>query len=661
VEARRRFQRQKWQIDGRDRRRDAAPAPMKKKSGLSRRGTLKKLMQLYPTVQLATLVDEPPQRTEWLHEIKLDGYRLLGFVAGGALCFRTRNGKDWTAKFPSLAASLERLKVQNAVLDMEAVVVNETGKSNFQALQAALGEGGNPDSIVAYVFDVLYLNGRDLTKLPLRKRKENLQALLKKSKTAPALRYSEHIEGNGGEIFAKACSMGLEGIVSKQAEAPYLPGRQRSWLKSKCAQRQEFIIIGYSDPRKGERALGALYLGYHTSGRIKYAGKVGTGFTMESARSLSARLKTLSAREPVLSREEAGGLSAREWQSIHWVKPVLLCEVDFTEWTKDGQLRHPSFQGLREDKDADDVKKEKPLQNASPAPAAKMKGSLVLHGINITHPDRVISEIGHITKGDLAEYYAAVAPFMLPRICRHPLSLLRCPAGIDGQCFYQRNPGKGLGPDVHPFKFKHKGKSYKYLYIKDEKGLLELVQMGAIEIHPWGASIDAIDCPDRLIFDLDPAPDVPFEAVKRAAQDLRRRLKRKGLESMLKCTGGKGLHVTVPLASKEKWPEVKSFAAVVANEMVETAPETYVATMTKTKRKGKIFVDYFRNDYTATAIADYAVRARPGAPVALPLEWKELRTLKSASQFTIKDVLKRLARKGPPAPSAQGGHRIPSA
>jgi bifunctional non-homologous end joining protein LigD len=576
---------------------------------------------------------------------------------------RTRNGKDWTAKFPSLAASLEKLKVTDAVLDMEAVVVNDEGKSSFQALQAALGEGANPKSIIAYVFDLLYLNGRDLTKLPLRERKETLQALLSKSKRAAALLYSEHIEGNGGEMLARACGMGLEGIVSKQAEAPYLHGRQRAWLKSKCTQRQEFIIIGYSDARTGERALGALYLGYRTNGKTKYAGKVGTGFSMKSAGSLQNRLKSISIREPVLTRAEVGGLTTREWQSIHWVKPVLLCEVDFTEWTKDGQLRHPSFQGLREDKDADDVKKEKPEQRkiSSPPPAAKNTGSLVLHGITITHPDRVISETGQITKGDLAEYYAAVAPFMLRRISRHPLSLLRCPAGIDSQCFYQRNPGKGLGPDVHSFKFRHKGKKYEYLYIKDEKGLLEVVQMGAIEIHPWGASIDAIDCPDRLIFDLDPGADVPFEAVKLAAQDLRQRLKRKGLESILKCTGGKGLHVTVPLASKDEWPKVKSFAAAVADEMVDSVPEAYVTTMSKAKRAGKIFVDYFRNDYTATAIAEYSVRARPGAPVALPLDWQELKTLKSASQFTMRDVLKRLERKNSRARSKEKGQRIPSA
>ena len=268
--------------------------------------------------------------------------------------------------------------------------------------------------------------------------------------------------------------------------------------------------------------------------------------------------------------------------------------------------------------------------------------TLVLHGIAITHPGRVISETGHITKGELAEYYAAIAPQILPRIVRHPLSLLRCPSGIDKQCFFQRNPGKGLGADVRPFKFQNKDKSYEYLYVEDERGLLEVIQMGAVELHPWGASIDAIDCPDRMIFDLDPAPDFPFEALKLGARDLRQRLQSKGLESSLKCTGGKGLHVTVPLAAKDSWAAVKRFAAAIADEMVAAAPEAYVATMSKAKRTGRIFIDYFRNDYTATAIADYAVRARPGAPVALPIDWKELKELKSADQFTMKDVLKRL-------------------
>ncbi len=297
---------------------------------------------------------------------------------------------------------------------------------------------------------------------------------------------------------------------------------------------------------------------------------------------------------------------------------------------------------------------------ASAALKAIKPAGLTLSGIAITHPDRVISETGHVTKGELAEYYSGVAPFILPNVIRRPLSLLRCPSGIDGECFFQRNPGKGLGADVKPFEFRHKGRKYEYLYIEDEKGLLEVVQMGAVELHPWAATIESIDYPDRMIFDLDPAPELPFEAVKLAAQDLRQRLRDKGLESTLKCSGGKGLHVTVPLAGKDKWPVVKSFAGSLAAEMVAAAPEAYVATMSKAKRISKIFIDYLRNDYTATAIADYGVRARPGAPVALPLDWKELKTLKSASQFTMKDVLKRLRNRKPESVAREKQQVLPA-
>jgi bifunctional non-homologous end joining protein LigD len=625
-------------------------AERKKKTAAASNEALEMLMRRYPEVQLATLVEAPPEGEQWVHEIKLDGYRLLGFVSGGVSRLRTRNGKDWTASFPSLAAALEKVKAVNAVLDMEAVIVDEHGKSSFQALQGALGDGGDPGRIVAYVFDLLHLNGKDLTGLKLTERKERLEALLKQSKQEDWLRYSGHVAGQGAEMFAKACEAGLEGIVSKQADAPYAAGRQKSWLKIKCARRQEFVILGFSDARKGARALGALYLGYHKDGRLLYAGKVGTGFTMKSARDLADRFAGMGVEKPLLSRAETAGLPAGEWRAVHWIKPALLCEVTFTEWTQDGHIRHPSFQGLREDKDAREVKKETPVP-----------GSLVVSGISITHPDRVISETGHVTKGELAEYYSGVAPFILPHLVRRPLSLLRCPSGIGGECFFQRNPGKGLGPDIRSFDFRHKGKKYEYLYIEDERGLLEVVQMGAIELHPWGAPVDAIDYPDRMIFDLDPAPDVPFEAVKLAAQDLRRRLQREGLEAVLKCTGGNGLHVTVPLAGKDKWPAVKAFAGSLAEKMAAATPEAYVATMSKAKRTGRIFIDYFRNDYTATAIADYSVRARPGVPVALPLDWKELKTLKSASQFTMKDVLKRLKNRKADSIPKEKGQTLPAA
>ncbi len=551
--------------------------------------------------------------------------------------------------FPHSRVHWKRLKAKSVVLDMEAVILDAEGKSSFQALQAALGGEGNAEAIVAFVFDVLYLDGTDLTKLPLIERKEQLEALLKRSKQ-DVLRYSGHVAGQGAEVLAKACKTGLEGILSKAGNAPYVAGRQRTWLKIKCGHRQEFIILGFSDARKGERALGALYLGYRKNDTLRYAGKVGTGFTFKSSRDLVERFAGMAVEKPLLSREETAGLSAAEWRSIHWIKPTLVCEVAFTEWTQDNRIRHPSFQGLREDKGAGDVKQETATHTAKSsgsAPAGKKAGTLVVNGVAITHADRVIFDAGRITKGELAEYYAGVAAFILPQVVRRPLSLLRCPSGIDGECFFQRNPGRGLGRDVRTFDFTHNGEKHKYLYIEDENGLLEVIQMGAIELHPWGAPVDAIDRPDRMIFDLDPATDVPFEAVKLAAEDLRRRLAHKGLKSLLKCTGGKGLHVTVPLGGTDSWPAVKSFAAALAEEMVAAAPEAYVATMSKAKRTDKIFIDYFRNDYTATAIADYSVRARPGAPVAAPLEWKELKSLKSASQFTMKDVLARCKGKRP--------------
>jgi bifunctional non-homologous end joining protein LigD len=625
---------------------------------------ISKLLVDYPEVELATLVDAPPEGEQWLHEIKFDGYRLLAFLADGEVRLRTRNGNDWTHKFPSLYASGARLKAKSAVLDLEAVVLNAEGKSSFQAMQQALGEGGNRQSIRGYVFNLLYFDGKDIAHQPLTARKKALEVLLKKSIRDNDLHYSDHVAGHGADMIAKSCSMGLEGIVSTLANSPYRPGRQESWLKAKCLKRQEFVIIGYTAARKGSRAIGALHLGYKGKDGMKYAGKVGTGFSMKDAQDLYDRLAELTTDAPTIEN-----LPRTILKTAHWVKAALLCEVAFTEWTADGHIRHPSFQGLREDKEPEDVTMEKPKSatkvaskgassNLASKSAAHKKapssngapravspnGKIEVLGVTISHPDRLIFKDPPVTKGELAEFYAAASHWMLKDIAGHPISLLRCPEGTSGDCFYQRNPGTGLGPDVKPFRWKYKGKSYEYLYIENDKGLIEFVQMGAIELHPWGASVNHIDYPDRLIFDLDPDEQVLFEAVKLAARDLRRRLKLKGLESFLKCTGGKGLHVTVPLAEKDNWEKVKSFAAAVADEMVQDVPEAYVSTMSKAKRMGKIFVDYFRNDYTATAIADFAVRARPGAPVAVPLEWKELGKLRSANQFTIRDVLKRLKK-----------------
>ncbi len=634
---------------------------------------LAQLMRRYAEVQLATLVDAPPEGSQWVHEIKYDGYRLLAFLANGDVRLRTRNGNDWTPKFPAISASVAKLKAKSAVVDMEAVVLDSAGKSNFQAMQGALGDGGNPQSIQAYVFDLLYIDGKDVTSEPLTSRKQTLEGLLKKSKTSKSLHYSDHVTGHGSDMLAKSCAMELEGVVSKLADSPYRPGRQKTWLKSKCIKRQEFVIIGYTDARTGTRAIGALHLGYNDHGKLKYAGKVGTGFGMKYALDLYGRLTKLRTNTPPVQN-----LPRSVVKAAHWVKPSLLCEVSFTEWTADGHIRHPSFQGLREDKKPQEVVKEKPVRiksteslkqkTASLKPSGSLKKSdsqtpqserIEVLGVSVSHPDRVIFKNTAITKGGLAKYFAAVAPWILKDIADHPITLLRCPEGTAGDCFYQRNPGTGLGPDVKPFRWKHKGKSYEYIYIKNEKGLIELIQMGAIEIHPWGARVDRIDYPDRLIFDLDPDEGVPFEAVKLAARDLRQRLDAKGLEGFLKCTGGKGLHVTVPLAEKDNWETVKAFCSALAHQMVEDVPSAYVATMTKAKRKGKIFVDFFRNDYTATAIADYGVRARPGGPVALPIEWSELGRLKAANQFTIIDVLERLKKKRPNTDRYTKRQRLP--
>ncbi len=615
---------------------------------------LNNLTREYPDVQLATLVDAPPEGDRWVHEIKFDGYRLLAFLADGDVILRTRNGNDWTRKFPTIYASVAKLKAKTAVLDMEAVVLDSAGKSSFQAMQQALGEGGNLQRMQGYVFDLLHLDGQDLAREPLTARKKALGKLLKKSRDDTYLHYSDHVVGHGAEVIAKSCSMGLEGIVSKLADSPYREGRQKTWLKSKCIKRQEFVIIGYTAARSGPRAIGALHLGYNYKSAMKYAGKVGTGFGMQDAQDLHDRLVKLQTETPAIK-----GLPRSILKTAHWVRPSLLCEIAFTEWTSDGHIRHPCFQGLREDKKPQEVTMEKPMQIKRSDPQKKKPDRLEIFGVGVSHPDRVIFKDTGLTKGRLAEYYAAASPWILKDIAGHPVSLLRCPEGTAGDCFYQRNPGTGLGPDVKLFKWKHKGKSYEYLYIDNEKGLIELVQMGAIELHPWGARADRIDYPDRLIFDLDPDEGVPFEAVKLAARDLRQRLKRNGLESFLKCTGGKGLHVTVPLAEKDKWPEAKAFCAGLAEEMVRDVPAAYVATMSKAKRKGKIFVDYFRNDYTATAIADFAVRARPGAPVALPLEWKELETLGAANQFTITDVLKRIKKTEPNTSRYEKRQKLP--
>ncbi len=583
---------------------------------------------------------------------------MLCFVSNGEAKLISRNGKEWTDKFPGIVKALEALGVTEAVFDGEAVILDAQGRSNFQSLQAALGDGGDTSAIEIYLFDLLHLNGADISSEPLYLRKEKLKALLAKLPNRSAIHYSDHLS-KGEAVLSKACKLGLEGLISKDRNAAYEPGRSKSWLKSKCIKRQEFVIVGYTPPRRGNRALGALHIGYMERGKLTYASKVGTGFDYKMAEQMLKMLKPIAGDHPPMDTPRDA------MRDAIWVKPKYLCEVSFTEWTNKGGLRHPSFEGLRMDKQPDEVKKEKPMPVKQAVKAEKATKKPVAHkaagattknstyaevlGVTITHPEREVFVPEHVTKIELAEYYAAAAPFMLAQMKKHPISLLRCPGGAGKQCFFQRNPDDHMKKHIKPFPLEHGGKDHEYLYVEDAKGIVFLAQMGVIEIHPWGSSVDNIKHPDYMVFDLDPDEAVPFDAVKLGALDLRKRLKKLGLESFVKCTGGKGLHVTVPLAGKDSWEDVRAFSEKLSHQMVGDVPEAYIATMSKAKRHGKIFIDYFRNNYTASAIADYAVRARPGAPVAVPLQWAELKKLKSAHEFTLENTLARLKKLKPGA------------
>ena len=606
---------------------DERPVKTLKKK-VKKSGNAAPLAKKYSKVQLCTLVETAPEGSDWIHEIKFDGYRLLGYIDGGDVILKTRNGNDWTDKFPDIRDSLASLDIKNAVLDMEAVIIDEDGKTNFGRLQNNFAaDNDSPEPMHAYVFDLLHLNGEDLRKLPLLDRKKRLEKIL----NGKFLHYSDHHKGDGDEMAANACQMGVEGIICKKADSIYTGDRNRDWLKVKCIKRQEFIILGYTDSTVSKSMIGALHLGYYKSKKLHYAGKVGTGFTNDIARDIK---KTLAAL-PEVDTPSLVPSDARK--GSHWVKPSQLAEVSFAMWTDEGRIRHASFHALRSDKNPKDVTMEKPM----PASKAKQTDSEVLD-VNITHPERIIFEPLGITKLDLAEYYGAAAEAMLKDIKNHPVTLLRCPEGADHECFYQRNPAIGMGEDIQPFKFKHKGKDHTYFYTDTPEGIVQMAQMGAIEIHPWGATVKKIGFPDRIIFDCDPGDDVPFEAVKLATLDLKQRLENIGLESFVKATGGKGLHVRVPIAPVTPWEDVKEFARAICEQMAVDTPEAYVSKMTKSIRGGKIFLDFFRNDYTATAVADWAVRARPGAPCAVPLDWKDLKSLKSGNQFSIEQATKRL-------------------
>jgi len=583
--------------------------------------------------QLTTLVDAPPSGSNWIHEVKFDGYRMGGRIENGKAKLMTRSGLDWTGKFPAIARSilgaLAKARIKSGWVDGEIVVPDENGLSSFSGLQRALSEGDDR-KMVFYLFDLPYLNGRDLRELPLVQRKQILRDALFAKKPDGVLAYSEHHEAEGDAFYKAACNMALEGVVSKRKDSPYRSGRGRDWVKSKCIDRDEFVIGGYTPSRAG-RGIGSLLVGHYEGKRLAYDGRTGTGFDAKEARSLEKVLRGRQIDEPPFDRMERA-YKAR----AHWVKPELVAEVGYRGRSSDGLLRQASYQGLREDKSARQIAhNDRPAQSSKASTASSSTDDTVA-GIKITHPSRVIDPATGTTKLDVARYYERVAETLLLDMGHRPVAVVRNPDGITGESFFQRHPQQTLKGRISTVKDPEDKE--ELLAVRTVKDLITLVQFGALEIHPWQTHIDRLDKADRFILDLDPAPDVPFAAVTLAAKLVRKRLADLGLKSIVKTTGGKGLHVIVPLRPAASWPVAKGFAKAIADGLARDEPKIFLAKASKAARKGRIYVDYLRNDRGSTAVGAYCVRARPGLPVAMPLDWSQVTERLQPADYTIETV-----------------------
>jgi len=595
------------------------------------RDTQARALPEVPAPELATLVDQAPKGDDFIHEIKLDGYRMLARLGAGVATLHTRSGKDWTERMPALRDALRSLGADSAVLDGEVVALDERGVSNFQTLQNSLNEARDGE-LVYFVFDLLHEGGEDLRALPLVERKSRLRALLEAhaATLGNRVRFSAHVVGSGPEFFENACKLGLEGTIAKRALSPYRSGRGRDWLKIKCSQRQEFTIVGFTEPGGSRSHFGALLLGTRRKGELVYAGKVGTGFSEVSLKELHEKLRPLAVKQPPLERAPRGA----DARGVTWVKPELVAEIGFTEQTTDGLLRHPTFHGLRDDKPAREVQ----METATSVATASARS------YPLTHPDKLLYPEQGITKQQLLDYYELVAPRMLPHVANRPLTLVRCPNGRGKPCFFQKHPGIATLPGLRSVSIREKEGKSPYSVLDDALGLFGLVQLGALEIHTWGSRADDFEHPDILVFDLDPDPSVGYEAVIAGALALRDIFERAKLESFVKTTGGKGLHVCLPIRPDLDWTVAKDFTANIAQGLAKSAPELYVATQAKAKRKGKTFIDYLRNARGATFIAPYSTRARENAPVAVPLEWDELSPKLPPDHFTLRNLEQRLTK-----------------
>lgn len=622
---------------------DPEPAP----SGLAnaRKARLPKTVQ----PQLATLVDDPPAGEDWLHEIKLDGYRILARITAGRVTLLSRRGKDWTGKFPAIAAALQALPVRQTILDGEIVVLRPDGTTDFQALQDVL-QGGRTEKPVYYLFDLLHCNGFDLTRTPLLERKNLLHALLARMvPPSEIIRYSDHITSGGEEVYRHACILAAEGIVSKQAASGYEQKRSRHWLKSKCRHRQEMVIGGWTEPGGARPGFGALLLGYYDNGELVYGGRVGTGFKESALRQLGSMVRQLEQHDPPFRNPPSGADAC----GVHWLRPKLVVEVEFREWTRENLLRQASFKGLRTDKAPGEIIRESPTvhdgsgklsgKTGLPAAGGKRSADAVIAGVRLSHPDKILYPEQNISKLVLAQFYATIADFILPHIMHRPLTLLRCPDGRQGECFYQKHLRESLPDTLRTISIVEKEGTGEYIILDDVRGLISLVQMGVLEIHPWGSSEADLERPDILTFDLDPGPNVGWPEVIAGARLLRQRLEELGLQSFVKTSGGKGLHLVVPIRPRTGWEEAKSFAGAVARDLVRRHPDRFTAEMKKVKRQGKIFIDYLRNDRGATTVAAYSTRAAAGAPVSTPIRWDELNRAMTPDRYRVDNLPGRMA------------------
>jgi bifunctional non-homologous end joining protein LigD len=590
--------------------------------------------------QLATLVDEVPTGSGWIHEYKYDGYRLLLAVGDGVATAWTRNGKDWSDKFKALVKAAARLPA-GCLLDGEAVALDDDGQPSFQLLQSNLKGGDAP--LAFFAFDLLIDRGGDIRGLPNIERKERLAALLKG--VSPPILYGDHVIGRGEEMFAEICKMGGEGVVSKLASAPYKGTRTRNWLKIKCIQRQEFVIVGWSESDK-RRGFRSLLLAAKDRGKLTYVGKVGTGFSGELIQDLMERMEPLEVDEAPVE------VPRPDRKGAHWIQPKLVAEINFTEFTDDGILRHPSFVALREDKPAKDVVREVPKHlTAKETKPKRSKGkksvpaSAADFGIEISSADRVIFPDVGVTKGELADYYATIEPLIIIDAAKRPMTLIRYPQGTAEKGFFQKHDTGMFGPHVKHIPIKESdGDTEEYLYFDDIRGLLACVQMGTIEFHGWGSKIEKVEYPDRLVFDLDPDVGLDFAIVKEAAVRLKALLSDLGLKTFPLLSGGKGLHVVAPLDQTKDWPAVKSFAERFTRAIAEAEPKMFTANIRKVERKDRIFLDWLRNQRGATAVMPYSARGREGAPVSAPIAWEELDHYKGGNHFSIRDVDELLER-----------------